>query len=46
MEKEQTTIRLPSELKEALMREAQEKGFSFNEYLLLLIHKARQCSPQ
>jgi len=40
-EREQTTIRLPSELKEALQREAQEKGMSFNDYVLSLIHKAR-----
>jgi predicted HicB family RNase H-like nuclease len=41
MEREQTTIRLPASLKEALMREAQEKGISFNAYVLLLIDKAR-----
>lgn len=41
MEREQTTIRLPAELKEALQREAQEKGISFNGYLIALIQSAR-----
>lgn len=41
--KEQTTIRLPVELKETLMTEAYNYGVSFNEYLLILIYKARQC---
>jgi predicted HicB family RNase H-like nuclease len=45
-EKEQTTLRLPAELKEDLMREAQELGYSFNEYVLLLIHRARRYQPQ
>lgn len=42
MEREQTTIRLPSELKEQLQREAERMGMSFNRYLLWLIDKARQ----
>lgn len=42
MEREQTTIRLPSELKEQLQREAERMGMSFNGYLLWLIDKARQ----
>ena len=37
MEREQTTIRLPADLKEQLQREADKRGFSFNglviEYL-------------
>lgn len=41
--KEQTTIRLPAKKKEELMKEAQNYGVSFNEYLLILIYKARQC---
>lgn len=41
-EREQTTIRLPAELKEALQREAAERGLSFNSYLLVLIDKGRQ----
>lgn len=40
--REQTTIRLPTELMEQLRREAQERGVSFNDYLLVLIHKARK----
>ena len=40
--REQTTIRLPAELMEQLRREAQERGVSFNDYLLVLIHKARK----
>ena len=39
-------LRLPQELKEELMQEAGERGYSFNEYVLLLIHKARQCQSQ
>lgn len=42
-EREQTTIRLPAELKEQLQREADMRGISFNAYLLLLIDKARRC---
>lgn len=42
-EKIQTTIRLPEWLKEELENEATENGYSFNEYLLILIHTARQC---
>lgn len=41
MEREQTTIRLPKELKEELQREADSKGVSFNDYLMWLIDKAR-----
>ena len=44
-EKEQTTIRLPAELKEVLMQEATDYGVSFNEYLLILIDKARRGQP-
>ena len=39
--REQTTLRLPSELKEELQREAQEKGMSFNDYVLWLIRRGR-----
>lgn len=42
MEREQTTLRFPPELKEKLQREAQERGVSFNEYVLWLIRKARK----
>jgi predicted HicB family RNase H-like nuclease len=41
--REQTILRMPQELKEELMKEAQEKGYSFNAYILVLIDIARQC---
>ena len=37
MEREQTTIRLPVELKEQLQREADRRGDSFNETVIRLI---------
>lgn len=51
MEREQTTLRLPSELKEELKRQAQERGDSFNEtvvrYLNLGIeYESRRASIQ
>lgn len=36
--KEQTTIRLPAELKKELEKQAQEKGLSFNAYVLTIIN--------
>lgn len=36
-------VRMPGELKMQLGKEACELGLSFNGYVLLLIHKARQC---
>lgn len=42
MEREQTTIRLPGELKEKLRQEADRMGISFNAYVLLLIDKGHQ----
>lgn len=42
MNRTQTTIRLPSELKEQLQKQADEMGVSFNAYVLLLIDKGRQ----
>lgn len=41
-EKEQISLRLPAQLKEELVKEAYKYGYSFNEYLLILIHKGRQ----
>ena len=38
-EREQTTIRLPAELKEKLQREADRKGFSFNSIVIILLEK-------
>jgi len=37
--KEQTTIRLPKELKEKLQREADKIGISFNELLVLIVNE-------
>lgn len=39
MEREQTTIRLPAELKEKLQQEADKIGVSFNELIIKLIHE-------
>jgi predicted HicB family RNase H-like nuclease len=41
-EREQTTIRLPAELKRILQQEADDKGISLNSYLLILIDRGRQ----
>lgn len=46
MEREQTTIRLPTDLKCELEKEATKKGISFNAYILILIDKARQCQHE
>lgn len=37
MKREQTTIRLPAELRERLQREADRRGDSFNETVIRLI---------
>lgn len=37
MEREQTTIRLPAELKEKLQQEAERLGISFNGYVISLL---------
>lgn len=37
VEREQTTIRLPAELKEQLQREADRRGDSFNETVVRII---------
>ena len=39
MEKQQTTIRLPVDLKNQIQREADCIGISFNAYVLILIDK-------
>ena len=38
--REQTTIRLPSELKKRIQQEADKRENSFNETVILLIQKA------
>lgn len=37
MEREQTTIRLPAELKDQLQQEADRMGISFNAYVVNLL---------
>lgn len=37
--REQTTIRLPAELKSKLQQEADRRGISFNALILILIDK-------
>ena len=39
MEREQTTIRLPRDLKNQVQKQADEKGYSFNGMLISLIRK-------
>ena len=39
MEREQTTIRLPSDLKEQIQKQADEMGISFNGMVLELIRQ-------
>lgn len=39
MEREQTTIRLPADLKERIQREADKRGYSFNALILILLEK-------
>lgn len=44
--REQTTLRLPAELKEKLQTEAERMGISLNSYILMLIDRGRQCSRE
>ena len=37
--REQTTIRLPIELKEQLREEANKKGMDFNSFVLMVFHQ-------
>ena len=39
MKREQTTIRLPAELKEQLQQEADRKGQSFNTEVIIILRK-------
>lgn len=39
VEREQTTIRLPVELKKQIQQKADEIGISFNEFVLLAINE-------
>lgn len=40
MEKEQTTIRLPVDLKERLQQQADKRGYSLNAFLLIILEQA------
>lgn len=46
MQREQTTIRLPAELKERVQRQADEMGHSFNSAVLYLIDKGLETVSQ
>lgn len=41
LEREQITIRLPTELKERLQQEAKEIGIAFNAYILMILNEAK-----
>lgn len=43
MEREQTTIRLPAELKEQIQRKADEESQSFNTEVIILLRKALEA---
>lgn len=40
MDREQTTIRLPADLKEQVQRKADEEGQSFNAEIIILLREA------
>lgn len=40
------TIRLPKELKESIQKEADKRGISFNEMVMLLINKGMEFIHQ
>ena len=41
--REQMTIRLPSDLKEALQREAERKGFTLHDLMMFIFLEALRC---
>lgn len=43
LEREQTTIRLPAELKEHLAKEAQRRGYSLNEMFIICLEKGLEA---
>ena len=43
MEKEQTTIRLPVDLKERLQQEADKRGDSLNTMVIVVLRKGLEC---
>ena len=42
-DREQITLRIPTETKEEIAKEATRLGISINAYILILIDKGRQC---
>lgn len=42
MEREQTTIRLPAELKEQLQREAGKRGYTLHDLIIFILQEAFQ----
>lgn len=46
MNKEQTTIRLPKELKEEIQREADRRGDSFNGLIMIMLNKSLEIIRQ
>ncbi len=45
-EREQTTIRLPAELKEALRREADRRGIGLNALVLMILNEEQNHHPK
>lgn len=43
MKREQTTIRLPVELKQEIQKEAERKGISFNAEMVIMIQKGQEA---
>lgn len=43
MEREQTTIRLPADLKDQIQRKADAEGQSFNTEVIILLRKALEA---
>lgn len=46
MEKEQTTIRLPVELKEKLQQEADRRGYTLTDLILFILYEYFQNTVQ
>ena len=44
MDREQTTIRLPAELKEQLQREADRRGFTLHDLIVFILWRGSQCT--
>ena len=46
LEREQTTIRLPTELKEKLQREADRRGYTIKDLMIFIIQAYFQSTAQ